>query len=56
MLVVICVDRGVHIGIAFWARSGSTHEFYVAGGGIHPIANGMATAADWIINTRQQTK
>jgi cation/acetate symporter len=38
----------LYIGIAFWARSGSTHEFYVAGGGIHPIANGMATAADWM--------
>ncbi|CAB5499925.1 sodium:solute symporter family protein [Bathymodiolus thermophilus thioautotrophic gill symbiont] len=38
----------VYIGIAFWARSKSTHEFYVAGGGIHPVANGMATAADWM--------
>ncbi|MDC9715296.1 MAG: cation acetate symporter [Gammaproteobacteria bacterium] len=38
----------IYIGIAFWARAGSTHEFYVAGGGIHPVANGMATAADWM--------
>ena len=38
----------LYIGIAFWARAGSTHEFYVAGGGIHPVANGMATAADWM--------
>jgi cation/acetate symporter len=38
----------LYIGIAFWARAGSTKEFYVAGGGIHPIANGMATAADWM--------
>ncbi len=38
----------LYIGIAFWARAGSTSEFYVAGGGVHPIANGMATAADWM--------
>lgn len=38
----------LYIGIAFWARAGSTKEFYVAGGGIHPVANGMATAADWM--------
>ncbi|MDR9826416.1 sodium:solute symporter family protein [Vibrio sp. FNV 38] len=38
----------LYIGIAIWARAGSTKEFYVAGGGIHPIANGMATAADWM--------
>ncbi len=38
----------VYIGIAFWAKAGTTSEFYVAGGGIHPVANGMATAADWM--------
>lgn len=38
----------VYIGIAIWARAGSTSEFYVADGGVHPIANGMATAADWM--------
>ncbi|OBT16438.1 cation acetate symporter [Vibrio sp. UCD-FRSSP16_10] len=38
----------LYIGIAIWARAGTTKEFYVAGGGIHPIANGMATAADWM--------
>ncbi|MGB3802079.1 MAG: sodium:solute symporter family protein [Lewinella sp.] len=38
----------LYIGIAFWARAGSTQEFYVAGGGVHPVANGMATAADWM--------
>jgi cation/acetate symporter len=38
----------LYMGIAVWARAGSTAEFYVAGGGIHPIANGMATAADWM--------
>lgn len=38
----------LYIGIAVWSRAGSTKEFYVAGGGVHPIANGMATAADWM--------
>jgi cation/acetate symporter len=38
----------LYIGIAIWSRVGSTREFYVAGGGVHPIANGMATAADWM--------
>lgn len=36
----------LYIGIAVWARAGSTKEFYVAGGGVHPVTNGMATAAD----------
>ena len=38
----------LYIGIAIWARAGSTSEFYVAGKGINPVANGMATAADWM--------
>ena len=38
----------LYFGIAIWARAGSTKEFYVAGGGVHPVANGMATAADWM--------
>ncbi len=38
----------LYIVIAIWARAGSTKEFYVAGGGVHPIVNGMATAADWM--------
>ena len=38
----------LYIGIAIWARAGTTGEFYVAGKGIHPIANGMATGADWM--------
>ncbi|HCH5023383.1 TPA: cation acetate symporter [Vibrio parahaemolyticus] len=38
----------LYIGIAIWARAGSTKKFYVAGGGVNPIANGMATAADWM--------
>ncbi len=37
-----------YIGIAIWARAGSTHDFYVAGHGVHPVVNGMATAADWM--------
>ncbi|MCY7295906.1 sodium:solute symporter family protein [Alteromonas sp. a30] len=38
----------LYMGIAIWARAGSTKEFYVAGGGVHPVMNGMATAADWM--------
>ncbi|MEE4144619.1 MAG: cation acetate symporter, partial [Halieaceae bacterium] len=38
----------LYLGIAFWARAGSTKDFYVAGGVVHPVANGMATAADWM--------
>lgn len=38
----------VYVLIAIWARAGSTKEFYVAGGGVHPVTNGMATAADWM--------
>ena len=38
----------LYIGIAIWSRAGSTREFYVAGGGVHPVVNGMATAADWM--------
>ena len=38
----------LYLGIAVWSRAGSTREFYVAGGGVHPVANGMATAADWM--------
>ena len=42
------ITFAIYIGIAVWARAGSTSEFYVAGGGVHPIANGAATAADWM--------
>jgi cation/acetate symporter len=38
----------LYIGIAVWSRAGTTKDFYIAGGGVHPIANGMATAADWM--------
>lgn len=46
--IVVGITFAIYIGIAVWARAGSTSEFYVAGGGIHPVANGMATAADWM--------
>ena len=46
--IVVGATFALYIGIAFWARAGTTSEFYVAGGGIHPVANGMATAADWM--------
>jgi cation/acetate symporter len=46
--IVVGLTFAVYIGIAIWARAGTTKEFYVAGGGVHPIANGMATAADWM--------
>jgi len=46
--IVVGATFTVYIAIAIAARAGSTQEFYVAGGGIHPIANGMATAADWM--------
>ena len=42
------ITFAIYIGIAIWSRAGSTKEFYVAGGGVHPVANGMATAADWM--------
>jgi len=44
----VFVTFGLYVGIAIWSRAGSTREFYVAGGGVPPIANGMATAADWM--------
>ena len=46
--LVVGFTFSIYIGIAIWSRAGSTKEFYVAGGGIHPVANGMATAADWM--------
>lgn len=46
--IVVGLSFALYFGIAIWARAGSTGEFYVAGGGIHPVANGMATAADWM--------
>ena len=46
--IVVGLTFALYIGIAFWARASTTSEFYVAGAGIHPVANGMATAADWM--------
>ena len=46
--VFVFLSFTLYIGIALWSRVGSTKEFYVAGGGVHPVANGMATAADWM--------
>lgn len=47
-LVFVGASFALYFGIAIWARAGSTKEFYVAGGGVHPVLNGMATAADWM--------
>ncbi|MDP3534141.1 MAG: sodium:solute symporter family protein [Halomonas sp.] len=47
-LLFVGASFALYIGIAIWARAGSTKDFYVAGGGVHPITNGMATAADWM--------
>jgi cation/acetate symporter len=47
-LVVVGATFALYIGIAIWARAGSTAEFYAAGRGVHPIMNGMATGADWM--------
>ncbi|WP_152287144.1 sodium:solute symporter family protein [Flavicella marina] len=46
--ILVGLTFSLYIGIAIWARAASTKEFYVAGGGVSPIANGLATAADWM--------
>lgn len=46
--IIVGLTFALYIGIAIWSRAGSTKEFYVAGGGVSPLANGMATAADWM--------
>ena len=46
--ILVGLTFALYFGIAIWARAGSTKEFYVAGGGVSPLANGMATAADWM--------
>lgn len=46
--IMVGITFALYFGIAIWARAGSTKEFYVAGGGVSPLANGMATAADWM--------
>lgn len=45
---IVGLSFALYIGIAFWSKAKSTSEFYVAGGGVSPLANGMATAADWM--------
>jgi cation/acetate symporter len=46
--VMVVASFAIYIGVALWARAHSTGEFYVAGGSVHPVVNGMATAADWM--------
>ena len=46
--IIVGVTFAIYIGIAIWSKAGSTKDFYVAGGGVSPLANGMATAADWM--------
>lgn len=46
--ILVGFSFSLYIGIAIWSRAGSTKDFYVAGGGVSPLANGMATAADWM--------
>lgn len=46
--ILVGASFALYIAIAIWTRAGSTKEFYVAGGGVSPLANGMATAADWM--------
>ncbi|HUH46934.1 MAG TPA: sodium:solute symporter family protein [Arenibacter sp.] len=46
--LIVGLTFALYIGIAIWSRAGSTKDFYVAGGGVSPLANGMATAADWM--------
>jgi cation/acetate symporter len=46
--IIVGATFALYIGIAFWSRASTTGEFYVAGKGIHPVLNGMATAADWM--------
>nr|WP_299067310.1 sodium:solute symporter family protein [uncultured Allomuricauda sp.] len=46
--ILVGITFTLYIGIAIWSRAGSTKDFYVAGGGVSPLANGLATAADWM--------
>ena len=46
--IIVGLTFALYIGIAIWSKASSTSEFYVAGKGVHPIVNGMATAADWM--------
>ncbi len=46
--IFVGITFAIYIGIAVWSRAKSTNDFYVAGGGVNPVVNGMATAADWM--------
>ncbi len=46
--IIVGATFALYIGIAIWSRAGSTKDFYIAGGGVHPVINGMATGADWM--------
>ena len=46
--IVVTASFLLYVGIAFWSKAQTTGDFYVAGKGVHPVANGMATAADWM--------
>ncbi|MEX0685287.1 MAG: sodium:solute symporter family protein [Balneolales bacterium] len=46
--IIVGLTFLLYIGIAVWAKAGSTRDFYIAGGNVHPLANGLATAADWM--------
>ncbi|SER96012.1 cation/acetate symporter [Tranquillimonas rosea] len=47
-IIFVGLSFALYIGIAIWARAGTTSDFYAAGRGVHPVTNGMATAADWM--------
>src|SRR5690554_7737129 len=47
-MLFVAGSFGIYTWIAIWARAKSTREFYIAGGEVHPVLNGMATAADWL--------
>ena len=46
--IIVGITFMLYIGIAIWSKANSTNEFYIAGKGVSPLANGMATAADWM--------
>ena len=46
--IIVGITFALYIGIAIWSKATSTKEFYIAGKGGSPLANGMATAADWM--------
>lgn len=46
--IIVGITFAIYIGIAIWSKAGTTKDFYIAGQGVHPTVNGMATAADWM--------